>query len=61
MSTTYGPTELHIQTLEVAKAQMREVAEKINKISNVEVPRLEKALAKAGAPWIEGQSVSGKS
>ena len=61
ISTTYGPTDMHIRTLEVARDQMKEIKDKINRISNVEVPKLEQELAKAGAPWIEGQTLPGKS
>ena len=57
LSTTYGPTKLHKESLDIAKSQFKEIETKLDKLSNVEIPRLERALMEAGAPWIEGQAL----
>jgi photosystem II stability/assembly factor-like uncharacterized protein len=55
LSTTYGPTPLHQESLRIAKEQFGEINEKIEKMSQQDIPALEKALMRVGAPWIEGQ------
>ena len=57
LSTTYGPTPMHKESLEIAMRQMKSMKAKVEKISEQEIPRLEKALQAAGAPWIEGQAL----
>ena len=55
MTTTYGPTALHRNSLEIAKAMLAEVSPEINKISEQMVPALALKFKNAGAPYIKGQ------
>ena len=57
LSTTYGPTPMHRESLAIAIKEMKEMKTKVEKMSEEEIPRLEKALQSAGAPWIEGQAL----
>ncbi len=51
--STYGPTETHKMSLEIAKKEVSEIQKELNgKLS--EMKELEKALYDAGAPWVEG-------
>jgi len=52
-NSTYGPTPTHIKSLEIAKKQYSEFSKKLNNILEVEIPFIEKALLKAGAPVVE--------
>ncbi len=54
-NSTYGPTPMHRRSLELAKTQFADVRIRLEDIVNNKIPALEKDLAKAGAPWIEGQ------
>ncbi len=54
-NSTYGPTPMHRQSLDLAKTQFADVKIRLVDIVNNKIPALEKDLAKAGAPWIEGQ------
>lgn len=53
--TTYGPTEMHKQSLELAKKMFKEVRGDVEKLANEKIPAMEEALRKAGAPYILGQ------
>lgn len=57
MFTTYGPTDMHKRSLEIAKNQLGDINEKMEKIVKEDIPKLERALINAGAPWIEGQAI----
>ncbi|RMG31346.1 MAG: glycosyl hydrolase [Bacteroidetes bacterium] len=57
LSTTYGPTPTHKQSLEVARKQVEGVKPRLKQLSEEAIPKLEKALREAGAPWIEGQPI----
>lgn len=57
LSTTYGPTPMHREGLEIAQRQMKDFKAKLETIAEQEIPRLEKALQEAGAPWIEGTAL----
>lgn len=57
MSTTYGPTPLHKESMEIAKKEFTALNAELEQISNEEIPALEKALSGAGAPWIQGQAL----
>ena len=57
LNTTYGPTAMHKKTVEIAKTELATIQEKLKTISKEKIPQLEKALAAAGAPWIEGQAL----
>ncbi|MFT6810275.1 MAG: photosystem II stability/assembly factor-like uncharacterized protein [Saprospiraceae bacterium] len=56
LSTTYGPTPNHRQTVDVA---IKEFAQAKNALQSIvdKIPTLENELMKLGAPWIEGQSI----
>lgn len=55
-STTYGPTELHKQSLTMAKNQLVTIDSKLTAIID-EIPTLEQQLYQAGAPWIQGSNM----
>lgn len=57
MSTTYGPTALHQKSLSLAKKMMAEVKSTITEMANSTIPKMEKALKEAGAPYIMGQGI----
>ncbi|MGB5378124.1 glycosyl hydrolase, partial [Muriicola sp.] len=57
MSTTYGPTPLHMQNLEIAKTMMASMYTEISSIGNTTLPQLEKELKAMGAPYILGQGI----
>ena len=57
MSTTYGPTPLHMQNLEIAKTMMASLYTEISSIGNTTIPQLEKELKAMGAPYILGQGI----
>lgn len=56
MSSTYGPTENHRRSFELAKKEMKELQGKL-KSANDKMEALSSDLQAAGAPWIEGQSM----
>jgi len=56
-NSTYGPTPLHRRSLEIAGAKFVGLRKDLENIVDQELPRVEKALRDAGAPWIEGQSI----
>lgn len=49
---TYGPTEMHIRSFEIAKQLLKRVQPDIIKLTTMDVPNLEKELLKAGLPPI---------
>jgi hypothetical protein len=55
MNSTYGPTPLHKKSLEIAKSQFADFKIELEKLINAEIPKFEKSLINAGAPWVEGQ------
>ena len=57
LRSSYGPTETHKQTVARGIEKLAEIKEKLAKISEDQIPALEKALIDAGAPWIEGQGL----
>lgn len=56
-SSTYGPTELHKQTLNNAKSRLKLIKAELGAIVNDDMPGLEAELKAAGAPWIETQGL----
>ena len=54
---TYGPTPTHRKSLDIAKKELANIAEAVEKVSKEKIPKLEKALQEAGAPYIEGQAI----
>ena len=55
--STYGPTPLHRQSLEIAGEEFKQLKKDLDEIVNTKLPKMEKALRDAGAPWMEGQSI----
>jgi hypothetical protein len=51
--TTYGPTDLHLQSLENGKLEMAAIRSELEIITGKLLPELEKELEEAGAPRIE--------
>lgn len=54
--STYGPTETHKRSLEIAQNMLKDIQRKLAQIVNQDIPNMEKALQNAGAPWVEGQA-----
>lgn len=54
LSTTYGPTELHRESLDKGMAELKPVQAELIRLLESELPGLENELRGAGAPWIEG-------
>ena len=57
LSSTYGPTAMHAESLEIAKMDLKEIEASLDNITNIEIPKIERALQAAGAPWIVGQAL----
>lgn len=55
LSTTYGPTPLHQESLRLGEAGLAPIMEAVKKLTSKTLPALEQELREAGAPWIEGQ------
>ncbi len=55
--STYGPTETHRQSLEVATEEFAEASAQLRRLTETDVKQLEAALEQAGAPWTPGRSV----
>jgi photosystem II stability/assembly factor-like uncharacterized protein len=58
LSTTYGPTGNHRQSLKIAERQLTELLPKVERLRNETIPNLQEALREAGAPYIIGASRS---
>ena len=56
-SSTYGPTQLHLENFMIAQEQYEIIKADLNSLVNEKIPSMEKALEEAGAPWIEGQAL----
>ncbi len=54
--SSYGPTAMHREQYELAKAQFTEVRAMLDGILNEELPALERALDAAGVPWTPGRT-----
>ncbi|WP_297764492.1 glycosyl hydrolase [uncultured Muriicola sp.] len=57
MSTTYGPTPLHKENLNIAKSMLNGLYNEIRTVANTTIPQLEKELKAMGAPYIIGQGI----
>ncbi len=57
LSTSYGPTELHEQSLAIAEEEITAIKNRLEEISEQRIPALESKLKAAGAPWMEGQAL----
>ncbi|NQU33984.1 MAG: hypothetical protein HQ521_12180 [Bacteroidetes bacterium] len=56
-NSTYGPTPTHVKSLEIAKTEFVDIKTKLENIVNIQIPKVEKQLIDAGAPWMEGQEM----
>jgi photosystem II stability/assembly factor-like uncharacterized protein len=59
LSSTYGPTKMYQETVDLGKKKLAEIKIELARLSEEQLPSLEKALKEAGAPWIEGQGLIG--
>ena len=57
LRNSYGPTPLHMKSLEIAKELLVELRAEVKTISDVRIPELEAALKAAEAPYIMGQGI----
>jgi len=57
LRTTYGPTPNHIKSVDIGLDEIAAIGKKLNMITSDILPKIEKALQKAGAPYIEGMSL----
>lgn len=53
LRSTYGPTAMHRENLDIAKNMLADLKPKIEEVSQEKIPALEKKLMDSGAPWIE--------
>ncbi len=53
--TTYGPTALHRESLELANNMLTDIKTVLMRIVSTDMPSIESALESLGAPWMEGQ------
>ncbi len=56
-SSTYGPTETHEASLDVAITQLKSITENLKRITQTQIPLILEQLKQAGAPLIEGQGL----
>jgi hypothetical protein len=60
MSSTYGPTATHKQSLAIAQKEYNDIYSQVKQMVEVQLPSLEKALKAAGAPYIQGEGLPQK-
>ncbi|NNE46107.1 MAG: glycosyl hydrolase [Rhodothermales bacterium] len=53
--STYGPTPAQRRSFEIAVEQFGRMRPELQRLVETEMPRIERAMQAAGAPWIEGQ------
>ncbi len=53
LSSTYGPTPMHVKTVDAGKSELDTIQKNLNQFINNVMPELEKAVQNAGAPPIE--------
>ncbi|HET6563953.1 MAG TPA: hypothetical protein VFG52_00965 [Xanthomonadales bacterium] len=56
--STYGPTETHQQSLQIARDEFGELSQRLVEISRQELPALRLQLDDAGVPWTPGRVVA---
>jgi photosystem II stability/assembly factor-like uncharacterized protein len=54
LSTTYGPTEMHRETVQIGQRELEDIQSELSEIEDTVMPELRSALDAAGAPPIEG-------
>ncbi|NNE30098.1 MAG: glycosyl hydrolase, partial [Saprospiraceae bacterium] len=57
LSTTYGPTEMHKESLRIATTEFEGLRSELESIESGDLKRIEEKLSEMGAPWIEGQAI----
>jgi photosystem II stability/assembly factor-like uncharacterized protein len=50
--SSYGPTTTQRQNLEIARGELSTLSATLKAITDIQMPKLEKQLVEAGAPWI---------
>jgi hypothetical protein len=55
--STYGPTETHRQSLEVAAEEFAEASAELGQLTETDIKQLEAVLEQAGAPWTPGRAI----
>ncbi|RLD68454.1 MAG: glycosyl hydrolase [Bacteroidetes bacterium] len=58
--STYGPTGTHKVNLLLAQKEYVALKSELSRTLKTDIPKMEKALQDAGAPWIEGQELPKK-
>ena len=53
MTSTYGPTPTHKRSLEIARIQFTEFKSALDKILTDRLPKIEKDIVDAGAPFVK--------
>ncbi len=53
LGTTYGPTPMHVKTIEYGREQLDEIQTRLDNVVNNVMPELEEALQATGAPPVE--------
>jgi len=56
-NSTYGPTQTHKRSLEIAQKEFKELKLQLKEIMNNKIPAVETELQELGAPWIPGQKL----
>jgi photosystem II stability/assembly factor-like uncharacterized protein len=59
-NSTYGPTQTHRESLEIAREEFTGVKQNFEQIAEEQIPQLLTKLFEAGAPWIEGMPIPEK-
>ncbi len=54
--STYGPTETHRQSLELAAEEFAEASAELRRLTETDIKQLESVLEQAGAPWTPGRA-----
>ena len=55
--STYGPTETHRLSLEVATQEFAEASAELRRLTETDIKQLEAVLEEAGAPWTPGRAI----
>ncbi|MFA8433291.1 MAG: glycosyl hydrolase [Marinifilaceae bacterium] len=56
--STYGPTTTHLQNLTIVKEELKIAQQQIKVIRTKTIPDFEKAMLKAGSPWVSGMPIA---
>ncbi len=53
LGTTYGPTEMHRQTVEAGRQELNDLQGRLNELAETVIPELEREVQATGAPPVE--------